>query len=268
MKYQIVNAFSKNGKGGNPAAVVLNHLSSADEKQDIARKIGFSETAFLTKDAKGFAIEFFTPEKPILYCGHATIAAVNILLQQGAISNGNHQLVTHAKPIDVLVADEMVYMKQDFPVFQEVTQNETANLYNGKTKLRSATIARNGVGFLLNEAASVDDVIAANPNQKAIYSFSENNNLIGTYLFAWNNGVLFSRMFAPFYGINEENATGMAAGLLGGWIHHEKKIKEITIEQGPDRNKRGVLFAKTVSHQNVTNILVGGEATVIQESEL
>lgn len=268
MNYQIVNAFSKNGQGGNPAAVVINHPSTTTEKQDIAQKIGFSETAFLTQDADGFAIEFFTPEKPIPYCGHATIAAVNVLLQNGTIAQGNYRLATQAKAIDVNVTEKMVYMKQEFPIFHALDQPALPNFYTGQIEIKSTCIARNGVGFVLSEASSVEDIFNIIPNQNLIKEYSEKHDLVGNYLFALQGGVFYSRMFAPFYGIEEENATGMAAGLLGGWAHVNKNLGDIVIQQGGAQSPKGFLFAKTKRHQHGNHILVGGEATIIRRGAI
>ncbi|MEK9845978.1 PhzF family phenazine biosynthesis protein, partial [Thalassospira sp.] len=49
---QIVNAFVKDGTGGNPAGVVLDaDRYSDDEKLLIAQKVGLSETAIVSKSA-------------------------------------------------------------------------------------------------------------------------------------------------------------------------------------------------------------------------
>jgi PhzF family phenazine biosynthesis protein len=73
----IVNAFTHQGKGGNPADVVLN----ADEltqlqKQEIAKQVGLSETAFISSSDKArHTLEFFTPNAQVALCGHAARAA-------------------------------------------------------------------------------------------------------------------------------------------------------------------------------------------------
>ncbi|WP_262503026.1 PhzF family phenazine biosynthesis protein [Polaribacter glomeratus] len=65
VKVQILNAFAENGKGGNPAGVVLNanDLSNKD-KLEISKKVGLSETAFVSKSkTEDFKLDFFTPNK-------------------------------------------------------------------------------------------------------------------------------------------------------------------------------------------------------------
>ena len=48
--------------------------------QNIAKKIGYSETAFVMKSDKAdFRVRFFTPVDEVDLCGHATIATYNLL---------------------------------------------------------------------------------------------------------------------------------------------------------------------------------------------
>ena len=105
--YRVVNAFVNNNNNnkekeeeeeghtqiqllGNPAAVIVldaeksneSESTSKEEKQMIARKLGFSETAFIWEDlnrqqqgSKCFHIEWFSPTNEIGLCGHATLAS-------------------------------------------------------------------------------------------------------------------------------------------------------------------------------------------------
>lgn len=47
----LVNSFTANGSGGNPAGVVLNADNLSNEaKLAIAQAVGYSETAFVSQD--------------------------------------------------------------------------------------------------------------------------------------------------------------------------------------------------------------------------
>src|SRR5262249_38313380 len=86
----IVNAFVRDGAGGNPAGVVLDadDLSEAD-MQKTAAAVGVSETAFVSRSsAAGFRLDFFTPNMRIAHCGHATIAAFSYLVSIGRSARG------------------------------------------------------------------------------------------------------------------------------------------------------------------------------------
>ena len=89
IEVQILNAFVDNNKGGNPAGVVLNADNLTNEqKLKIAKKVGLSETAFVSKsEIADFKLDFFTPTRQIAHCGHATIATFSYLSQSGLIKN-------------------------------------------------------------------------------------------------------------------------------------------------------------------------------------
>ena len=98
-------AFSEDPAGGNPAGVVLDagHLTDRDMQQ-IAAKVGYSETAFVTGPIGGdvdaaIPIRYFAPEGEVDFCGHATIAtAVAIGELAGA---GSYTLQSKVGPIQI-----------------------------------------------------------------------------------------------------------------------------------------------------------------------
>lgn len=86
MDFFIVDTFTDKPFKGNPAAVViLNTDISKDTKQNLAKEIGFSETAFV-KIKDEISIEYFTPINEIDLCGHATIATLHVLKENKFIN--------------------------------------------------------------------------------------------------------------------------------------------------------------------------------------
>lgn len=70
-----LSAFSHDGKGGNPAGVAFCEEMPADEEMlQVAKEVGYSETAFLVKQADGWRVRYFAPAMEVPFCGHATIA--------------------------------------------------------------------------------------------------------------------------------------------------------------------------------------------------
>jgi len=67
-----VDAFTDTPFAGNPAAVCLLP-APRDEgwMQSVAREMNLSETAFLVRQADGFALRWFTPAVEVALCGHA-----------------------------------------------------------------------------------------------------------------------------------------------------------------------------------------------------
>ena len=89
------NSFCSDTFHGNPAGVCMDVGLSKEEKQNIAYKNGFSETAFLLEEDSCFKISFFTPTSEIDLCGHATVASAAHL-------SNNCLLYTSPSPRDSL----------------------------------------------------------------------------------------------------------------------------------------------------------------------
>ncbi|HOD55563.1 MAG TPA: PhzF family phenazine biosynthesis isomerase, partial [Candidatus Cloacimonadota bacterium] len=83
MKIYFVDAFTSEKFKGNPAAVCyLDQEISNTLKQQIAKEIGFSETAFilpLDLADNRYLLQWFTPVTEINLCGHATLSSAKIL---------------------------------------------------------------------------------------------------------------------------------------------------------------------------------------------
>ena len=71
------SAFTAEGRGGNPAGVVLDARGMEDAAmQAVAAELGYSETAFLLpRDDAALDVRYFSPVAEVSFCGHATIAA-------------------------------------------------------------------------------------------------------------------------------------------------------------------------------------------------
>jgi PhzF family phenazine biosynthesis protein len=72
-------AFTVDGRGGNPAGVVLDAggLDGTD-MQAIAAEVGYSETAFLVArpdERNVYDVRYFSPRREVPFCGHATVAS-------------------------------------------------------------------------------------------------------------------------------------------------------------------------------------------------
>ena len=85
MRYCIVDAFTDQPFGGNPAGVVL--LEGAPFPTEtlmlqVAAELRYSETAFVRRlSPTEYHLRYFTPKAEVELCGHATIATFSLLHQ-------------------------------------------------------------------------------------------------------------------------------------------------------------------------------------------
>lgn len=100
-----LSAFSSSPQGGNPAGVWLGEvLPAAETMQAIARRVGYSETAFVApRSGAQREIRYFSPAAEVSFCGHATVAAGVVLGRESGA--GRYQLSTAAGEVLVDAAE-------------------------------------------------------------------------------------------------------------------------------------------------------------------
>lgn len=277
----IVSAFTANGKGGNPAAVVLNaDRFSAQQKQDIAARASLSETAFVGQsNVAAFKLEFFTPTRQIAHCGHATVAAFAFLKQTGLIAADVTLSVkeTIDGTREIRFAGSEVYMEQKEPVFTYPDAHDEQVIYNSLGLNKAAqtyqpTLVYTGNRFMVLEVDSEEQLQHLTPDHEIIARISEKYGLIGYYVFCCNqaNGIdATTRMFAPAYGIPEEAATGMAAGPLAAYLYQFGYQKSSYVfEQGRFMHPASPSIIKVellLEDEKINSIYAGGNAALVDK---
>ena len=246
MKVQvaIVDAFVDGETGGNPAGVVLDaDRFSAAQKLEIAKQVGLSETAFVSEsESADFKLDFFTPQKQIAHCGHATIATFSHLSQLGRVPDANTSKETIDGNREVQVSGDFAYMGQLAPSYSAPDAGTDAllgmlGLSEGQL-VGEPAIVNTGNAFLILGVKTLQDLENLTPDFERIEAVSDQHDLIGFYIFTPQTNRsgrdASARMFAPRYGIQEESATGMAAGPLGCYLHDRMGLKHdsFLIEQG------------------------------------
>lgn len=285
---QIVNAFVDGEAGGNPAGVVLDADNlERSQKLAIAAAVGLSETAFVSSSEKaGFKLEFFTPSRQIAHCGHATIATFSLLRQLGRVGEGWTSKETIDGNRDILIAGEMAFMQQLAPRYQDIDadsalyQEILAALRIDAQQLMPAvlpSVVNTGNGFLIVPLRDEAAVAGLKPDQALIERLSEQLDLIGFYVFSSQVRVAGrdagARMFAPRYGIEEEAATGMAAGPLACFLRDRLGLSasRLLIEQGwlmPAPSPSLITVDLQIGEAGIARLMAGGTAQVMRSTSV
>ncbi|MEA2719030.1 MAG: hypothetical protein QOJ39_894 [Candidatus Eremiobacteraeota bacterium] len=265
---ELVAAFTKDGAGGNPAGVVLNATAlSHDQRQRVATAVGAPETAFVrhVNDAV-FEVAFYTPNKQVPDCGHATVAAFALLAQRGILQGPSATKRTIVADRAITLEGDRVFMEQPRASLQPFAHADeiAAALGIGRGGIAGEPVlADNGVRFVLIEVTR-DALVAAVPDQRAIEAITETPDAIGCYVYARDRDGYDAtiRMFAPRYAIPEESATGMAAGLLGSYLARDAQRAEFRFVQGAlsPLNAPSELIVRVEPERAV----VGGTASVLR----
>lgn len=282
---QILNAFVDKGQGGNPAGVVLNaDTLSNSNKLEIAKKVGLSETAFVSKSTTAdFKLDFFTPNRQIAHCGHATIATFSYLKQIDAIKNNTTSKETIEGNRKIKMVGDLAFMEQLAPKYTDLSHMEAVILkslgLNGTDLRPNAPIylVNTGNSFVLVPVKNREVLKNTLPDFDLIEKISEELDLIGYYVFTTDTGNAerdaTSRMFGPRYGISEEAGTGMAAGPLACYLYYILKIQKqkFSIQQGEYMERPSpslILVNLTIKGGEIENLMAGGKGLLKSRMEI
>lgn len=285
IKVFLVNAFTKTAEGGNGAGVVLEADGFQDEDmKKIAKIVGYSETAFVSKsDVADFKVRFFTPEEEVDICGHATIATFHVLAEQGCICPGKYTQETKAGVLQVEVKkDNTIMMNQNLPQFFDIVNREeiadSLNIdLNEMVECFPTQVVSTGLRDIIVPIKNIETLIAIKPDFDKVSAISKKYNTIGYHLFVTETigkAHAHTRNFAPLYGIPEESATGTSNGALASYLleYGEIKSKEaehLIIEQGYAMNKPSEIIVELETKEKViSSIKVGGRAISFKQSDL
>jgi PhzF family phenazine biosynthesis protein len=275
----IVNAFTANGSGGNPAGIVLDadNLSTA-EMQAITVKVGLSDMALVCKSEQAtYLVRFFTIAREIDLCGHATIAAWSLLHAQG-LAAGEYTQKTHAGLLSVTITDDgLVFMQQAKATFyDEIPAVDiapllgiTASDFHPSLKPQ---IVSTGIHDLFVPVKDKSVLARLQADLPAITTFSEKHQISAVHVFSLldendDSSIAAARNFAPVDGIDEETATGTSNGALLCYLKKHKQLSDqdtYRIEQGETMGGLSYIYGKFVED----TVWIGGMATVKDEQDV
>lgn len=275
IKVYDIRSFSKDNNGGNPAGVVLQGEGlSVLEKQEIAAKVGYSETAFVEK-SKDFdmKISYYTPVDEVDLCGHATVAAFSLLHQTNQLHKEKVLVETKAGIIQVEVNQKgFVLMDMVSPIFyKEISALEMAEVLNIDPQLFDTSmpiqVVSTGLRDIIVPIKSLQDLLALVPDMKKIEEISKKYDVTGLHVFTRetiNKATAHCRNFAPLFGIPEESATGTANGALGAYLVHYGSVTTqdasagMIFEQGYQMKLPSEIIVKIHNAENQQRVQVGG----------
>ncbi|PHV02511.1 phenazine biosynthesis protein PhzF [Iodobacter sp. BJB302] len=285
MKAYTLNAFAKTSQGGNPAGVVFDADALTESQMlEIARIIGFSETAFVMKSSVAdFKVRFFTPTDEVDLCGHATIATFYALAKLGFVRPGQYIQETKAGLMKVVVADDLaILMDQQAPSFFDVLEpaDIAASLNLNVNELMPSMpvqIVSTGIRDIMVPVKSLKILHEMKPDFDRVADISRQWNVVGFHIFTletMNGGMAHCRNLAPLYGIPEESATGTSNGALASYLFQQGLVnalqaKKIVIEQGYSMEMPSeIVVSLTAEGNSILQVKVGGKALNLTEREI
>lgn len=255
--YQI-DAFAEKLFTGNPAAVVpLQEWLPEATMQQLAMENNLAETVFFVPSGRpdaDFDIRWFTPEKEINLCGHATLASAYVLFNLLAYEKAGIVFSSMSGPLVISRDGEMISM--DFPVIRPERIDEYPEGLEAALGVKEIIGVYKGRDLLV-EVNSEKDVLEAQPDFTLIKKTGEKIILTAKGMSA----DFVSRFFAPTFGVDEDPVTGSAHSQLIPFWSEKLGMKKMTASQLSKRG--GVLQVEQLENR----VLMAGKCVFYMKGE-
>ena len=287
-RFFLTDVFTRHKYGGNQLATFVDCEGlSAAEMQRIAREINFSETTFIvsrTPRDGGFDVRIFTPTAEVPFAGHPTLGTAHVI-RRHLLRTNEEEVVLNLSigPIHVRFdtakdGAEMLWMRQTAPTFGRTLDRATTaavlslspNDLDGELPIAEVSTGFPHIivpvgGLNALRRARIDraryDVLAAAAWAKVVLIFTRE---------AYEpTHALSVRVFAPFYGIAEDAATGSGNGALAAYLSRHRVLGAATVDciagQGYEMNRPSALALRAHEHEGTIAVYVGGSVVDVAE---
>jgi trans-2,3-dihydro-3-hydroxyanthranilate isomerase len=297
-RYLHLDVFTDRLFGGNQLAVFLDGRGlSTESMQAIAKEMSFSETTFvLPPDRPGVdvAVRIFTPSEELPMAGHPTVGTAFALARVGVVTPIQERVVfglgVGAVEVELVWQNDelsFAWMTQLLPTFGTPIADRAA----AAAALRLSPAAVTGTGLPVQSAScGVPFLFVPLTSRRAVDSAALDATAydvfrgeaaldeLPVFLFsterAGDKATVYSRMFAPGFGIVEDPATGGASGPLGCYLVRHKVVAPEQAEailnlQGVKMGRPSYIhIAIGVTGGEISSVRVGGESIMAGEGTL
>lgn len=287
--FYIVDVFAERKYAGNQLAVFRHASDLADEEmQQIAREMNFSETTFILSDAEregGYDVRIFTPVAEVPFAGHPTLGTSYIIRKeiiQEDVGRVNLNLKLKQIPVTFEQEDnrDILWMKQKSPDFGDTTDPahmaELLGLAPEQIDTRfPIQEVSTGLWFAIVPLKNLDAMKQARVNQEEYFAQSRQKQEDGILVFCpetYNDeNDLNVRVFVPFYGIEEDPATGSGNGCLASYLVKHRYFADgkvdARVEQGYEIDRPSLIRLKAEQQGELIDVNVGGNVVMIAKGQ-
>jgi trans-2,3-dihydro-3-hydroxyanthranilate isomerase len=291
----VVDAFSAKAFGGNPAGVVLDGAElSAEQMQRIASELKHSETAFPLpprESGSDFHLRWFTPASEVRFCGHATLATLQVLVEEAkriAVPENGVARVRFGCKAGVMRVElsreggrlralfetpPTDFRKAQVPGEALAAMNVVAEALDPRIPPHRAESEEGNLYLCVRDRAALARM---RPDSRALDEIGRQLGVAGfvPFTLAPEQGADAAlRAFFPFYGIEEDPVTGSACGHLALLVHRFVPgvlPRKLVFRQGDEVGRPGRVDIELRAGEGPDPVRawVGGAATVIVRGEL
>ncbi len=282
LPFMKIDAFASDNSSGNPAGFIkFQSFSDITEAQmlGIAREMkGYvNEVGFVVENEGTFELKYYSAEREVEFCGHATIAIMYTLIKNDAELMARDEVLIKAGGEVLRVKNEIesqdaVFITAPSPKYKETGLNvDEVTLALGITtdKIGSAPEVINaGLDTLIIEITSLSVILELNPDINQLKVFCEQNDIDIIEVFcketSGEDSAYRTRVFAPRFGYLEDPATGSGNSAFGYYLLKHKlwSGEAMSIEQNGEKERYNTVKLLTQDEADTKKIMFGGSAIV------
>lgn len=287
-KFFITDVFTSKRYGGNPLATFVDCESLSDqEMQQIAKEINFSETTFITSRQPkegGYDVRIFTPNAEVEFAGHPTLGTAYVIREKLCLTTAS-QVVLNLRigkiPVTFSEASAQpthLWMKQMPPKFgKTVEAGSLARVLGISTSDidSHSPIEEVSTGFptLIVPLVNLVAIKRIKINKEEYFALAKD---------AWAKVILVYsqesyqpsqnlsvRVFADFYGVAEDAATGSSNGSLAAYLLRHRTFGtsslDVTVGQGYEMGRPSTVALRANTSKSEIEVFVGGSVVHVAE---
>ena len=290
LTFYMVDVFAERKYSGNQLAVVRGAKVLSDtEMQRIAKEMNYSETTFILSDEKrdeGYDVRIFTPEKELPFAGHPTLGTA-FVIQREIVKGQIEKMTLNLKVGRILVTisydgkhPDILWMKQLEPTFGQIFDAGSiskilsldAKEIDKKFPVQEVST---GVPFIIVPLKTLDYLKRARILRDKYFEFIKDTQAKAILVFCpetyCKENDLNVRVFADYYGVPEDPATGAATGCLAGYLVKHRYFGRprinIRVEQGYEIGRPSLLLLKAEGKEKRIDVYVGGKVAMVAKGE-
>ena len=288
--FYIVDVFPEKKYAGNQLGVFRDAKGLSDEQmQQFAKEMNYSETTFILSETErdgGYDVRIFTPENELPFAGHPTLGTA-FVIQQEIIKEQVEKVVLNLKvgqiPVTFKYSGEQVdimWMKQINPTFGQTFEAEAMapvlgldenEIHDGYPIQEVST----GTPFIMCPLKTLNAVKRARTNRDKCLELIKDSPAKAILIFSpetyAEENDLNVRVFADYYGVAEDPATGSANGCLAGYLvkhrYFGKDRIDVRVEQGYEIGRPSLLFLRAEAKGEEIDVFVGGKVIMVGQGE-
>jgi len=290
LTFYIVDVFAEERYAGNQLAVFSDAGALSDaEMQRIAREMNFSETTFILSRERrsgGYDVRIFTPQKEVPFAGHPTLGTAYII-QREIIGEPVEKVVLNLGVGGIPVTfgyrgDEIdnLWMRQIEPTFGDVLDSGRASqalgLDEGEVDGRfPIEEVSTGLPFIIVPLKTLDSLKRVRVVRDRYFDLIEGRRAKAILAFCpetyRGEDDLCARVFADYYGVPEDPATGSANGCLAAYLvkhrYFGRSRINVRVEQGYEIGRPSLLLLRAEDKRGKIDVSVGGKVIAVAKGE-